>query len=275
MSVAPALAAPAQVGGARALFGAAWAEWTKLRSLPSTWFLLGGCLVYSIGFSAVISYGMVRDFATVSAEEKAAFDPTATSLTSFVLGQLVFAAVAVLVITSEHTAGTIQASLAAVPRRGRLFAAKSVVAAAVLLVFGDVAAFGAFFAGQAAIASQGAPAANLGQPGVLVAVAASGLYLAVLGLLALALGSLLRSTAGTIALLGVVTLAIPALSAPLPDWLAAWLEKYWPLTAGTRIMAVRDDPGLLAPWTGFGVMCATVAVVLVIAVRSFRVRSPR
>jgi ABC-2 type transport system permease protein len=106
----------------------------------------------------------------------------------------------VLVITSEYSTGSIQTSLAAVPRRGRFLAAKATVLTAVSLITGEATALTVFLLGQALISGQ-APTAAFGQPGVLRAVLGSGRYLAALGLLGVALGTLLRHPAAAIGVL--------------------------------------------------------------------------
>jgi hypothetical protein len=115
------------------------------------------------------------------------------------------------VITSEYSTGSIQTSLAAVPRRGRFLAAKATVLTAVSLITGEATALTVFLLGQALISGQ-APTAAFGQPGVLRAVLGSGLYLAALGLLSVALGTLPRHPAAAIGVLVAVVLVLPGIA---------------------------------------------------------------
>lgn len=244
-------------------------EWTKLASLRSAWYTAGLAVVLGVGFGALVSQGSGRRYAEMPAAERATFDPTNVSLYGcFLLTQLAVGTLGVLVMTSEYATGTIGPSLAAVPRRGRLLAAKTVVFAAVSLVLGQVAAFGAFLAGQAALAGEGAPHAALADPDVTRAVVGAGLWLVLVGLLGMALGVVLRATAGAIATLVGVTLLVPLFSTMLPGPVG----KYWPTLAGLRITAVVPDPAALSPWQGFGLLCATVAAVLAVAYAVFRTR---
>jgi len=97
------------------------------------------------------------------------------------------------------------------------------------------------------------------------------LYLAVAGLLGLALGTLLRSTAGGISALFGVLFALPIVAGFLPGGLSDEVNKYLPGTAGQAIVTVHPDPATsLSPWTGFGVFCAYAAVLLVLAALRMR-----
>jgi len=136
-----------------------------------------------------------------------------------------------------------------------------VLAAAVVAV-SVPAAVAVFLAGQAILGRQHL-SVSFGDPGVVRAVIGSALYLAVAGLLGLALGALLRSTAGGIAALFGLLFAVPILVGFLPGSLADEVGKYLPGAAGLAVTTVHPDPATsLAPWTGFGVFCAYAAVLL-------------
>ena len=115
------------------------------------------------------------------------FDPTNLSLTGILFGQLMIGILGVLVVSAEYGTGTIRASLAAVPDRPLFLVAKATTFAIVAFLVGEFVSFVAFFVGQSLI-SGGAPHATITQSGVLGAVIGSGLYLTVLGLLAVGLG---------------------------------------------------------------------------------------
>jgi ABC-2 type transport system permease protein len=248
-------------------------EWTKLRSIRSVRFILLATIVYGIGFGAGISYAFGRDYSTLDAAGKAAFDPTAISLNSYALAQMGVAALGAMLMTIEYATGGIQAALCAVPRRSRVLAAKSTICALVALPVGTAVGFGAFLVGQAVLARQGAPHVTLGSPDSLRAIFGDALYLTVVGLLGVAVGTLVRSTAGAVTLLGAVMLIIPTISRPLPDPVAHLLMKFWPANAGSQLMATRHDPvTALGAWSGFAVLLGFVAVVVGVAFRVFRSR---
>ena len=137
-------------------------EWLKLRSVRSTSWILLVFAAGMIGLSVlVLSH---EHWATMSAADRAAFDPVNEGFTGLALGQLVLGVLGVLAITSEFSSGMIRATFAAVPRRPTVLAAKAAVVAAITLVAGEVLAFAAFAAGELALRSP-APHATLGPAG--------------------------------------------------------------------------------------------------------------
>ena len=174
-------------------------EWLKLRSVRSTWWTLLVFAAAMIGLAILIL--MHQHWATMSAADRATFDPTNDSFPGLAIGQLALGVLGVLVITSEFSSGMIRATFAAAPRRPLVLAAKAAVVAAVTLVAGEILAFAAFGVGEAVLRSP-APHATLGQPGVLRAVLMAGAYPALIALIGLGLGALIRHTAGAISARG-------------------------------------------------------------------------
>ncbi|GAA4472165.1 ABC transporter permease subunit [Phytohabitans houttuyneae] len=247
-------------------------EWTKLRSLRSTAYTLLALAALAVGLGVLISSGAGDGYTELAPAERDAFDPTQVSTQSYLAAQLALGVLGVLVVSGEYATGMIRTSLTAVPRRERLLAAKAAVFAAVALVAGLVVGFGAFLLGQATLAGQDAPHTTLAEPHVLRAVAGAGLYLATIGLFGVAVGTLVRSTAGGITVLVAVTLLVPAFGQGLPGGWGERLVRWWPTTAGSRVMTVKPDPDLLGPWAGYGVLCVAVAGTLVAAFVVLRAR---
>lgn len=98
------------------------------------------------------------------------------------------------------------------------------------------------------------------------------LYLTMLGLFALGLGALIRNTAGAIAALVATIFVLPALISALPSSLKDTIAPYLPTNAGDAITSIHPDPHTLAPWTGFGVLCAYAASSLIAAALLLRRR---
>jgi ABC-2 type transport system permease protein len=244
-------------------------EWAKLRTLRSSAYTLLTTVIVGVGFAVLYTGGAGGNYTELSPEQQAEFDPTFTSLLGGVLlSQLALGVLGVLVVTSEYATGTIIPSLTVTPRRGRLLAAKVTVFTAVALVVGEVVGFGSFLAGQAVLAAIGdVPHAALGQPGVLRAVAAAGPYLALVGLLGLAVGVMVRSAAGAITILVAATLLIPNLGQLLGD-----VFRYWPPVAGLWSLTAHAGFGHLAALAGLGLQAAAVAVTLATAFVVFRHR---
>jgi ABC-2 type transport system permease protein len=239
-------------------------EWIKLSSLRSTRITLLVSFVLMIGIGVIHAAATVSNWSQDPAAHKAGFDPVGTVLTGYQFAQLAVGVLGVLVISNEYSSGMIRATLAAVPKRLPVLWAKAAVFTIVSLIVMTAASFAAFYAGMAALSGKHLNVALLA-PGVLRAVAGAGLYLAVVGLLGVALGALLRSTAGAIAALVGVVLLLPVLGDLLGSWVKTHIYPYLPSTAGGDLMAVHHAPGTLQPWTGFAVMCAWAVGALAVA----------
>ena len=193
------------------------AEWIKLRSLRSTYVTMLCAIALGTGLGFLDTTSVAHHWASMSAQDRAAFDPVGDSFTGLVFAQLAFGVLGVLAISTEYGTGMIRTTLAATPRRGTLFTAKALVLGAVALVLGEVFAFGTFLLGQAMLAA-GHLDVSLTDPGVLRAVASAGLYLWVVAMVGYGVGALVRHTAGAIAVMfGIIFLAWPAARA-LESW---------------------------------------------------------
>ncbi|MFD9884447.1 ABC transporter permease [Streptomyces alboflavus] len=234
---------------------AARMEWIKLRSLRSTaWALL-------LTVAGMIAVGVVTMANTKapSPAKAAVFDPTNNVLAGVALGQLVVGVLGVLVVTGEYSCGSIRSTLAAVPDRRTMLAAKATVYGTVTLVVGEAVALVTFFAGRAALAD-GVPRPGIGDPGVLRAVLLAGAYLSLVGLLGIGIGALTRHTASAVAALVGVTFVLPAVIGGLSGPAVA---KFFPtMIAGNSLAVAKPVADMLTPWTGFTVLCLYVAVTL-------------
>jgi ABC-2 type transport system permease protein len=239
-------------------------EWTKLRSVRSTFWALTVTVVLGVGLGAVISAAAAHGYAKSSVSGKLSWDPTALSLDGIGIATLAIAVLGVLCISSEYSSGMIRTSLIAVPKRGRVLAAKSLVFAAVTFVVGEVTSFTAFFVGQALISGH-APHAALGDPGVARAVVGAGLALTALAVLSVAVGALLRHPAAGIAAMVAILFVLPGIAQALPDSWRNPVTEFWPTLAGGQLTSVHHAAHTLQPWPGFGVMGLFVAVVYAIA----------
>jgi hypothetical protein len=190
---------------------------------------------------------------------------------AYILAQLVIGVLGILVVTSEYATGLMQTTLIATPRRTRLLAAKAVLVAVVAFVAGQALMVASFLIGQGLLSAQDVPSARLGDPGVLSAVVGAGVYLTAIALLAAALGTLMRATAGAIATLVAIVFLVPAVSPLLPSWLHGVLA-FWPSLGGPLVTATVPDPAYPHPWLNLGGMCLGLAVVLAAAFVVFRRR---
>jgi hypothetical protein len=280
--------APAPIPARRSGFGGLLlAEWTKIRSVRSTVWTLIIFVIVSLGLTTLFTWltlNALNNGRNGARSSGIVTDPVSFILgTGLGLGQLAICVLGVLVITSEYSTGAIRSALLAVPRRYPVMLAKGLVFAALVIVVGEIVAFLSFFIGKAlvnghAVTLHGHEAGrvitvhhtitvSLSQPGVLQAVVGSGLYLTVLGLFALAIGGLIRHSAGAItAVIGMVLVIFP-LAGLLPSSWGAHVHAYLPTIAGQLITQDKPAAGqLLSAWQGFGVFCAWTVLLLAAAI---------
>lgn len=245
-------------------------EWIKFRTLRSSVIVLAVTVLGLVGVAVALGAFINNSWASAGAPDRIPANVVDHILFGTNLGQLTIGVLGVLVITGEYSTGMIRATLGAVPTRLPVLCAKAAVFAAAALLVGLIGAFGAFLGGQAALGSH---AVSLSYPGALRAVFGVALYLTVTGLLGLALGFLIRNTAGGIAALVGVLLVLPAISAALP---ASWQDKvvpYLPSYAGQALYTLGSgEHPTMAPWPGFALYLGYTAAALAAAAISLRRR---
>jgi ABC-type transport system involved in multi-copper enzyme maturation permease subunit len=204
----------------------------------------------------------------------------AQTLIGVFAGLIAVAVVAAMFMTAEYRRGLIRVTFAATPRRGRVLAAKAVVIAAVTFAAGLVSAAVVVTFGQRVLRDHGVyvwPVTGLTQVRVIVGTAA---VLAVAAVIALAIGTVLRRSAVTVAAVIVVivlpyllTVTTPLLPAGPTDWLArvtpaAAFAVQQTLIQYQQVSNVYTPSAgywPLGPWAGFAVLCAWAAVALGLA----------
>jgi ABC-2 type transport system permease protein len=240
-------------------------EWTKLWTLRSTrWSLLAAVFAMAI-LGMVVAGFQMGHWARFDPHERATYSAINTGVGGYHLAQLAIGVLGVLVITGEYATGMIRSSLMAVPRRLPVLWAKAGIFGAVTFVLMLISAFISFF-GVQAIVKQHHVQATLGSPHALRAVIGVALYLAVLGVLTVAIGGMVRNTAGGIATFVGLLFVLPGIVAILPSSIGDSINPYLPLNAGTTVATdTFDNPHHLAPWTGFAVFCLYTVIALVAA----------
>jgi len=234
-------------------------EWCKFRSVRSTFWALAAVVAFNVVVAALLAIFLPR---ALSAHQQAAIDSTRVSLGGLHLSQVAIGLLGVLVITSEYSTGMIRATLAAVPQRRLMLTAKTLVFAVAGVIAGIAACLAAYIIFQALLPSGDGMQTSLSDPGVLRAVIGAGLYLAVLGLFGLGLGTIIRSSAGAVATLFGVLFVPSIIMTLLP---ASWQDtvgRYLPMNAGETIYTVQHQPHTLRPWAGLGVFCLYAAAAL-------------
>jgi ABC-2 type transport system permease protein len=236
------------------------AEWVKLRTVRSTWWTLVATFVLGAGLTTLICWGNADWLASPEADES----PGSFITWGMMIAQITAVVLGALVVTTEYGTGMIRTTFAAVPARGRVLAAKSLLVVLLLGVVGTVTAFAGYFGGNFFLDREGIGMALEGD--VLRSMYGSGLYLAGIGLFTVAVGFLLRHTAGTISSVLALMLILGNMVNLIPGAFGEWVTKLMPGNTGSPISTpVSFNPNLLEPWTGFAVFLAEIAVLLAAA----------
>ncbi|MGY1745110.1 ABC transporter permease [Blastococcus sp. SYSU D00695] len=244
------------------------AEWIKFWSVRSTAWSVAALFVLGAGLTVLVCATSAEWLASADADES----PASFVTWGLLVAQVTAVVLGTLVATSEYGTGMIRATLAAVPRRGAVLAAKALVLAGTLLVAGVVTAVAGYLGGNAFLSAEGV-GVPLDGDGVLRALLGSGLYLAGLGLLSMAVGLLVRHTAAALSTVLGVVFVLGNMAFLLPGAWGEWVAKLLPGNAGSAVATpVSFNPDLLGPWTGFAAFAAEVAVLLAVAAAVFRRR---
>src|SRR5580693_9601983 len=294
--------------GRAGLVGALRSEFTKLRSVRSTYWTIAALFIVSVGIAAIAGFAIANSIHNNPAN-KAGIDATQASLLAFFeFGQLIIAVLGALAITSEYSTAMIRTSLTAMPRRGTVFAAKLIVFTTVTLIVTLVTSFVSFFVGQAAMSGSGVAASlfhsvtiprnvNLSPPpggpnssappiyhffgtivispsAVLTAIVGCALFVTVVALIAFGLGAIIRHTAGAITSVIGLMFVLPIIIQILPDSWRWDIMRFFPDAAG-RVLSVtigQTNQHLWSAWPQFGVTLIYAAVFLAVGAYLFRQR---
>lgn len=245
-------------------------EWTKLWTLRSTRWSLLLAFVAQAGLGPLIAVIEMARWSHLTLQDRLTINPIDHSLGGWHLAQLAVAILGVMTITGEYHTGMIRSSLVAAPKRLPVLWAKLLVFSAVTLVLMLIAAFIGFLAGQA-IFTQHHVNVALSAPHALRSVFGAALYTTATGAMCIALGTIVRRTAGGIALFVGVFFVLPGLVEILPSTTADAIHPYLPSNAGGAVAQALADGNSFSPWGGFALFCGyTVAVIAIAAVLLLR-----
>ena len=281
--------------GRAGLRGVLASEFTKLRSVRSTYWTLAALIIVSVGIAAIAGFGIASNIHN-NPQNKPGTDATQASLIAFFeLGQLIIAVVGAMSITSEYSTGMIRTSMTAMPRRGTIYLAKLIVLTTVALVVSLVTSFISFFVGQAVMSGSGVsaslfrsvtipanalvkpPAGGNGPPivtfqgtatispgHVLAAVIGTALFVTVVALIAFGLGAIIRHTAGAITSAIGLMFVLSVIVQLLPDNWRWDIMRFFPDAAG-RVLSVTvgsSNPHLWSAWPQFLVTVIWAVVIV-------------
>jgi ABC-2 type transport system permease protein len=241
------------------------AEWTKLRTVAATGWLLAGTVALTVALSALVSLAVTYS-STGSGQ-----DITKLSLTGVDLGQVLVAILAVLSISGEYSTGMICVTLTAIPRRLAMLAAKAATLTGLVVVAAALAVLGSLLAGRLILPGHGFTPAHgylvlsLTRDLTLRAAVGSVLYLALIALLSCGVAAAVRDSAIAMGIVLGLLYLFPLLAALATDpSLRRHLHQIAPMTAGLAIQATINLHHLpIAPWAGLGVLAAWAAASLI------------
>jgi len=274
--------APAPVAGTLpgvSFGGILVSEWIKLRSLRSTVWCYIILIVISIGLSPLMAFafasqvsdpGMSVDFET--AQSIAAQVAT----TSIGFSQLVVSVLGALVITGEYSTGMIRSTLTAVPKRLPALFGKAAVFGVVTFVVGFVALLVGLLVAIPVLGNGDIPV-DLTDGALWVTLAGGAAYLALIGLFSLAIGAIIRNSAGGIAAALGAILVLPTIVSvfaviSMQEWVGN-LNNLLPSNAGSRMYAypvgMLQEQFMvgtqLEPWQGALVLLVWIAALFLLA----------
>jgi ABC-2 type transport system permease protein len=238
------------------LMGTLRSEFTKIRSVRSTYWTLLVLFVITIGIGVLVCWLTASHWNQASLSQKASFNPTSNSLVGLFFGQFVIVVLGSMTITAEYSTGMIRTSLTSMPRRGVFYAAKAAVFTVIALIIGEIASFVAFFLGQALLGT----------------VVGGGLFLAACGLFAFGIGTLVRHTAAAISVAIGVLFVVPIIVNFLPSSWSNDITRFLPSEGGQAIWSTTQAAHEWPAWGEFGVFLAYTAAVLIAGYILFRKR---
>ena len=241
-------------------------EWTKFRSVRSTAWTLGIGILLTIGFPLLFAGVTSSHWNSMTPQEQASRSPLDIALAGVNVAQLAIAVLGVLVITAEYSTGSIRSTLTAVPKRLPVLWAKLLDFAVVSLVVMVPAVLISFFASQAILGGIPELQISFSAPGVARSILMGAVYVMMVGIFALAIGAIVRSTAGGISLFAAIFFVLPPLMLTLPQSWQDAILPYLPSEAGRQIFALQHtDPHTLTQLAGGLVFAGYCVVAIAIA----------
>lgn len=214
-------------------------EWIKLRTVRSTLWSYAIVILVSFGLAALMASSINLDsIGLMPTEEQTRLALTASTFGVF-FGQLIVAVLGVLAISGEYTTGMIRSTLTAVPRRLPALWAKIVVLFGATFLVGVISTFGAFLIASPILAAKGI-SVDFFTSGIIPSLLGAALYLAMVSVFSLGLGTILRNSAGGIAAALGVLLVLPTVIQIIPASWATDLLPYLLSSAGINMFGMTS-----------------------------------
>jgi ABC-2 type transport system permease protein len=231
-------------------------EWTKLRSLRSTWIITGLAMTLSIGFSALMALVAGLTFDSWGDGAQASFDPVLGSTPGLLFSLILLIVLGVTAITSEYSTGMIRTTFIVNPRRVTVLLAKATIVGALGIVISAVALPGMFLVSQVIFAAYDLPSASISDSDAIRFVL---LYVTIAAVvhtwIPLSIAALLRGAASAITV-SIALFFLPGiLTLMLPVWMQENVLRYLP------VMSLDSLAGIIKPHES-GYVGETLAIFL-------------
>ncbi|MFW7414847.1 ABC transporter permease [Demequina sp. SO4-18] len=253
------------------------AEWIKFRGLRSTRWTLVAMVALLVAVSVLAAWGTT----TQMVDAGPGLGNVAQYVTAgYQLAQLAVAVLGVLAMGGEYSTGGIRTTLATVPRRWMVLVAKAIVLGGSIAAVTLVSMVASFVATMPFHDTLGIEL-DLGDSEVVRMLVGLPLYLVAISLLALAIGGLMRHTAGGLTLVIALLLVVENVIALVPLRLFDLVSPFLPMTAGSKVLFDSDTLAAidnmntgpnLSPWLGFAVLVAWAVTLLALAMVALRRR---
>lgn len=248
-------------------------EWTKLKTLRSTWWSLSVAVFASLAFTIIATAVYTHDFPHLDAATQTEFKQDTIGLIlqpAAQFGVLAVCVLGVLLIASEYSTGMIRATMLAAPKRTSALVAKGAAFGGLILVLAEVLAFVCFFIGSSITRAHAS--VSLGDPTTLRAVGAFGLYMAAMAVISLSVGALVRHTAAGISIILAMQFVLPGVLSLIPGSLGAHVSDALPSGATVMMSSGHNASNTYTPLQGLGILLAWTAVLGAAALVSIKKR---
>ena len=237
-------------------------EWTKLKSLRSTWWSLGAMILLSFAFSITVSAVFTHDYPTLDASTKTEFRQDTIGLIfqpGLEFASLAVCVLGVLLITSEYSTGMIRATMLAEPHRTRALLSKAATFGALIFVLSELIAVPTFFIGSAITHSHAA--LSITDATNLRAILAFGLYMSAMGVIALSVGTLVKHTAAGISIILALQFVLPGVLNFIPGSTGQHISNAMPMGTDVIVSSGHNASNVYTPLQGLLILLAWVVVL--------------
>ena len=248
------------VARARTMFRSLKAEFAKSLTLRSTWLSMAAAVLGAGGLAALNASDAASNWHTMSATERAAFDPARGALFGILVCALIFGSLGARSVTNEYSSGMIRVTIAATHDRTRLLHAKAFVVATLAFTVTVISNVVAVLVAQRMFQAEGIPL-SLDDARVAQAIGLSAIAISALAIVGLAFGTVLRRSAAADIAFALFLVGAQLIFAVLPD--AA--QKYVPINLLFATTALKPAENIVAAGTAIATLALCAATLLAVA----------